>query len=439
MLSHADNEMLVRTGPGTPMGQLFRSFWLPVALLAEVAEPDAPPKRLKIMGEDLLLFRQSDGKLGLVEPRCPHRGADLYWGRNEECGLRCVYHGWKFGADGRCLDIPNMQPGRVRDTMMKTVRIRSLPVAEMGGAVWAWFGDPDAAPPLPVVEWALVPDESRYVSKKLQECNWAQAYEGAIDTAHFTFVHRVLSAADGSKLIYADDRTRWIDEDGAPYYEVLEHPAGLTLGGARRGNPGETYWRISQTLLPSHATAPGTMPGEPYAVQTWVPVDDENCWIFTVTYCVDRPLSQAEHERYAGGRSVHAMVDDDYVPLRNRANNYLVDRAAQKDRSFTGVTGLSEQDAMVQDSQGRIVDRTREILTPSDEGVVRWRKMILALAREVAAGKPPAVAQNPEAFCVHGGGAIAPEGQKLEQVMRERFGHPTGLATDMLPGFKAAE
>ncbi|WP_417515421.1 Rieske 2Fe-2S domain-containing protein [Minwuia sp.] len=439
MLTREDNELLTRTGPDTPMGALFRRFWQPVALAEEVATPDEPPKRVRYMGEDFLLFRQTDGKIGLVEPRCAHRGADLYFGRNEDCGLRCVYHGWKFDADGGCVDIPNMQPGRARDNIMKSARIRSLPVREWGGQIWAWFGEPDAAPELPLVEWALVPPQNRYVSKKLQECNWAQSLEGAVDTAHFSYVHRVLSEEGTGKPVYLDKRQQWIHDDGAPTFVVEEHEAGLVMGGARKADPGETYWRISQFLTPNHSLAPGTFPGEPYAAQSWMPVDDENCWIFTVTWCPDRPISDDELDRYENGRSVHAMVDEDYVPLRNRGNEYLLDRDLQKTKLFMGITGLSEQDAAIQDSQGRIAPRDREILTPSDEGVIRFRKLMIKRARDLQIGIEPPEVQVPEAYATHSGGAVAPEGQSFVEVLKERFGDDRGRAPDLLPGAAAAE
>ena len=439
MLTREDNDLLTRTGPGTPMGDLFRRFWQPVALAEEAAEPDQPPKRLKIMGEDLLLFRQTDGRIGLVEPRCAHRGADLYFGRNEECGLRCVYHGWKFDADGRCVDLPNMQPGRARDNIMKSARIRSCPVREWGGQIWAWFGPEDRMPELPMVEWALVPPENRYVSKKLQECNWAQSLEGAIDTAHFSYVHRVLSPEGTGKPVYGDKRQQWIHEDGAPIFEVMDHEGGLVMGGARRADPGELYWRISQYLVPNHSLAPGTFPGEPYAAQSWVPVDDENCWIYTVTWRTDGPITDEEFERYESGRSVHAMVDENYVPLRNRGNEYMLDREAQRTRLFMGITGLSEQDAAIQDSQGRIADRSRETLTPSDAGIVQFRKLVLGLARDLQQGKEPPHASRPEVYAAHSGGAVEPESLSFAEVLEKRFGHPTAHAPELLPGTQAAE
>jgi phthalate 4,5-dioxygenase oxygenase subunit len=439
MVTQTENEILTQTGQGTPMGELFRRFWQPVALAEEVAQTDEPPKRVRYMGEDFLLFRQTDGRIGLVEPRCAHRGADLYFGRNEDCGLRCVYHGWKFDADGSCVDVPNMQPGRARDNIMKSAHIRSLPVREWGGQIWAWFGEAGKEPELPLVEWALVPPENRYVSKKLQECNWAQSLEGAVDTAHFSYVHRVLSEEGTGKPVYLDKRQQWIHEDGAPSFVVEEHDAGLIMGGGRRADPGDTYWRISQYLVPNHSLAPGTFPGEPYAVQSWIPVDDESCWIFTITWCPDRPISADELERYEGGRSVHAMVDEDYVPLRNRGNEYLLDREAQKTRLYMGITGLSEQDAAIHDSQGRIAPRDREILTPSDAGVVRFRKLAIKRARDLAEGIEPPEVMRPEAYSMHSGGAVAPNDKPFLDVVKDRFGHSMAHAPELLPGKAAAE
>lgn len=439
MMTRSDNDVLTRTGPGTSMGDLFRRFWQPVALAEEVADTDEPPRRVRYMGEDFLLFRQTDGRIGLVEPRCAHRGADLYFGRNEDCGLRCVYHGWKFDASGQCVDVPNMKPGRARDNIMKSAHIRSLPVREWGGQIWAWFGEQGQEPELPLVEWALVPPENRYVSKKLQECNWAQSLEGAIDTAHFSYVHRVLSPEGTGKPVYLDKRQEWIHEDGAPDFIVEDTPAGLIMGGARRADPGEVYWRISQYMMPNHSLAPGTFPGEPYAAQSWMPVDDHSCWIFTVTWCPDRPISADELDRYEGGRSVHAMVDENYVPLRNRGNEYLLDREAQKTRLFMGITGLSEQDAAIQDSQGLIAPRDKEILTPSDEGVVRFRKLILKRAMDLQEGIEPPEVSLPDAYACHSGGAVAPEGTPFLDVVQERFGHPKAEAPELLPGKAAAE
>lgn len=430
MLSPADNANLTQTGPATPMGNLFRRFWIPVALSSEMAEADQPPKRVNLLGESLLLLRMTDNRPALVEPKCPHRGADLFWGRNEECGLRCVYHGWKFDASGQCVDIPNMADGSARDNLMARVQIRSYPTCEAGDLIWAYLG-PGTPPPMHQFEFCDVPATSRYVSKKLQECNWAQAVEGAIDTAHFSFVHRNLPGSD-VREVYEDDRAKWINEDGAPRYAIADHHAGMTLAGERRANPGNSYWRIAQFMLPCHSLAPGAMPGETFTGQSFVPIDDQNCWIYTYAWNPDRALTDAELDRYLGGRSVHAMVDEQFVPLRNRSNNYLVDRELQKTGNYTGITGLSEQDAAIQDSQGRIADRGTENLVPSDIGVVRFRQLVLGQAKALAANQPTdrldAALAHPAHYRLRSGGAVTSSGLELSDVMVERFSDPLGMA-----------
>jgi phenylpropionate dioxygenase-like ring-hydroxylating dioxygenase large terminal subunit len=428
MLTQAQNEMLTRTGPGTAMGALFRRFWMPVLLSRELPEPDGPPVRVKVLGEDLIAFRDSTGSVGLVEPRCPHRGANLFFGRNEEGGVRCAYHGWKFDVQGRCLDIPTMErDSPTYEHLRARAGIVAYPTREWGDFIWAYLGPAEAIPPLPELEFALVDPAHRYVSKKLQECNWAQSAEGAVDTAHFSFLHAPVGETAIAKLPpgYAD-QVRWMQIDGAPRYTVVEHEAGLIMAGARHGNEGETYWRIAQYLMPNHSLAPGGAAGQTYHGQTWVPIDDVSCWVFTYSWNPDRPLGEAERAACARGFGVHAELDDHYVPIRRRANDYLIDRDAQKYESFTGIDGISEQDAAIQDSQGPIHDRTREMLGPTDLGVVRLRALMLGAARELASGGAPAAAMNPPAYRVRSGAIVAPDGLAFDAVMTRRFGHPKG-------------
>ncbi|MDP3137402.1 MAG: Rieske 2Fe-2S domain-containing protein, partial [Burkholderiaceae bacterium] len=258
MLSRQDNERLTRTGPGTPMGALFRSFWIPVLLSREIAEPDCPPVRVKVMGEDLIAFRDSTGRPALVDPVCPHRGASLFFGRNEGGGIRCAYHGWKFDAEGRCMDLPSMPS----DTSYREkMRLTAYPARDWGGLVWAYMGplgEGEAPPPLPQMEFALLPPENVFVTKKYQECNWAQACEGGLDTAHFSFLHmdtttdadRLLKVMKGAEAGGQSDRLRWLQQDGMPRFTVHAHPAGLVLGAARNADEGRLYWRVSQFLMP---------------------------------------------------------------------------------------------------------------------------------------------------------------------------------------------
>jgi phenylpropionate dioxygenase-like ring-hydroxylating dioxygenase large terminal subunit len=435
MLSHADNIFLTRAGKDSPMGTLLRRFWMPALLSEELPERDGPPKKIRIMGEDLLAFRDSNGRIGIVEPHCPHRGANLYFGRNEECGLRCAFHGWKFDVDGNCVDLPTSPP---ESAYKDTIRLHAYPVREWANIAWIYMGPHEHVPELPQLELGLVPTASRYVSKKWQDCNWVQSLEGAIDTAHFSFLHKVPTKDEKTKLeIFrstsaigagqeVQDRVRWLMDDPRPRFSVAAHDTGLVIGAARKTDSADRYWRIAQYLMPNHALVPVAFPGEVYHGQCWVPVDDVNCWIYTYSWLPDRPFTNSERERYAKGLSLHAEVDADYVPVRNIRNDYMLDRAKQKTESFTGIMGVSEQDAAIQDSQGPIQDRTREHLGPTDVGIVEFRKMILSAARALQQGAEPKAAASANKYAVRAGGWIAGPDQDLASVMTERFGHPHG-------------
>ncbi len=438
MLSRADNEFLTQSGKGTPMGELMRRFWMPALLGEELPDRDGPPKKIKILGEDLLAFRDSEGRVGIVEPHCPHRGANLYFGRNEECGLRCAYHGWKFDVEGRCVDLPTSPP----DSSYKdTIRLLAYPTREWADMVWVYMGPREHMPELPQLEVGLVPPSHRYVSKKWQDCNWVQSVEGAIDTSHFSFLHMVLAKDDAAaraamaKAAIADqnkpdDRIRWVKNDPRPKFTVLGHDAGLVIGGARKTDGPDLYWRIAQFLMPNHAYTPTAFPGEINYGQAWVPVDDTSCWIYTYSWHPDRPFTNTERAKFDAGFNVHAEVDERYVPLRNLRNDYLIDRHVQKAQTYTGIVGVSEQDAAIQDSQGPIQDRTKEHLGPTDLGIVEFRKMIMGAARALQKGEPPKAAMAAKRYAVRSGGWVAPPDRDLAAVMVERFGHPHGWVGD---------
>ena len=320
MLSKADNEFLTRSGTGTPMGELLRRFWMPALLSEELPERDGPPKKIKILGEDLLAFRDSNGRVGIVEPHCPHRGANLYYGRNEECGIRCAFHGWKFDVDGNCVDLPTSPPEFVLQGHDQAARLSG---ARMGRHGLGLHGPARQGARATAARARPGAGSSRYVTKKWQDCNWVQSVEGALDTAHFSFLHAVL-AKDEAKARAAlakaaiadqstpDDRIRWIHNDPRPKFTVHGHDAGLLIGAARKTDGSDLYWRISQFLMPNHAYTPTAFPGEIYYGQCWVPVDDVSCWIYTYCWQPDRPFSNAERAKFDGGFNVHAEVDDDY-------------------------------------------------------------------------------------------------------------------------------
>ena len=227
-----------------------------------------------------------------------------------------------------------------------------------------------------------------------------------------------------------DDRIRWVQNDPRPKFQVLGHDVGLVIGGSRKTDGPDLYWRIAQFLMPNHAYTPAAFPGEIYYGQCWVPVDDQSCWIYTYCWQPERPLSNAERTKFDGGFNVHSEVDTDYMPLRNKRNDYLIDRKAQKHATFTGITGVSEQDAAIQDSQGPIQDRTKEHLGPTDIGVVEFRKLIVGAARALSHGEEPKAPSLAKRYAVRSGGWVAAPDKDLAAVMAERFGHPRGYVGD---------
>jgi phenylpropionate dioxygenase-like ring-hydroxylating dioxygenase large terminal subunit len=410
------------------MGEYFRRYWLPVALSEELPQRDGAPIRVRILGEDLLAFRDTEGRVGLIEPSCAHRGANLFFGRNEEGGIRCVYHGWKYDVTGKCVEMPNVPPG---SAYHGKISIQAYPAREFGDIVWAYLGPGERMPEAPPqLEFATLPPSHRFVIKRLQQCNWAQSMEGALDTAHFSFLHMPAPklASNENRTAAADEnRLRWLREDPLPEFSVLEHDVGFVIGGSRRADGQDLYWRITQFMLPSHSVTPSAMPGEIYYAYTWVPITDESCWVYVYAWSPEHAITAEERARFSkGGYGQFAELGPGYVPLRNRSNDFLIDREEQKHRSFTGVRGIAEQDAMAQDSQGVIADRTREHLSPTDIGIVRFRRLMLEGAKSLRDGGEPEAPRLHESYRLRAGGCVAPSSLSFEQVMRERFGSPIG-------------
>jgi phthalate 4,5-dioxygenase oxygenase subunit len=432
MLSREDNDCLTQTDVDKPMGQYLRRFWQPVALSEELPERDAAPIRVKMMGEDLVAFRDTEGRVGLIDSRCPHRGAEMYYGRNEACGLRCVYHGWKFDVAGKAVDLPNVLPDRA---LHETVSIKAYPTVEYGDIVWAYMGPaaaelPDGQlPAMHELEFGKVAPESRYVMKQRMECNWAQIMEGDLDTSHFSFLHMPAPsvASNENPDAPADERRlRWIRNDPIPQFSLLEHEAGFVVGGARVADDENFYWRITQYMLPGHGTGPSTLPGETYFGFSLAPIDDVSCWIYCYGWNPEREIDAEERAKLKSGHGIMCEVDEAYEPVRNPSNEFGIDRSVQKDQTYSGVKGLAEQDAMIQYSQGRIVDRTKEILTTTDAAVVRFRSMVLEGAKALAAGQEPKAPFHHKEYRTRPGSWLAAKGRSFEEVLQERFDDPLG-------------
>jgi len=432
MLTVEENELLTRSGAETPMGQYFRRFWQPVALSEELSEPDGAPVRVTILGEELVAFRDSEGRIGLVDAYCPHRGANLFFGRNEECGLRCVYHGWKFDVHGKAMDLPNVPPGvRMHDTM----RIKAYPTREYGGFVWAYLGPANGElPDVPQLEFGRVERSKRYVMKQRIECNWVQIMEGDLDTSHFSFLHMPapsLAATENKDANSPNRHLEWMRRDGRPKFDLLDHDVGFVAGGARAtDDAGDLYWRTTQFMLPSHGTGPATVPGETYYGFTLVPTMDDGCWMYCYAWNPERNLHEAELAKLKEGHGIFAEVGPDYMPVRNRSNDYDIDREVQKHQTYTGVKGTAEQDIMIQQSQGWVADRTQENLTATDAAVVHFRRLLIEQARALAEnGAEPSAPHDPEAYCTRPGAWVTSSDKELEAVLTERFGHPRGRVT----------
>ena len=413
MTNAQENELLTRTGAGTPMGHLFRRYWLPALLAAELPEPDCPPVRVKLLGERLIAFRNTAGRVGLIDEFCAHRGASLWFGRNEDNGLRCSYHGWKYDASGQCVEIPS-EPDNPR--LCQRMKLKSYPVLERGGVLWTYMGPPELQPPEPAYEWLALLPESRYVRKRLQECNYLQAMEGGLDSIHSTFLHRG-SVEDDPLLKRDPESAAMIKGDLSPAFIPLPAPGGLHICTRRNVGEDRYFWRVTQFLMPCFNLFP-PYGDNPCGGHAWVPIDDENCWVFNVDYHPRRALSAAELEGAKNGRGVHVpLVPGTFLPVANRRNAYLMDREAQKLRkSFSGVRGVGMQDAAIQESMGVIADRTREHLVATDKGIVMTRRCLLDAARAAAQGEAPPGLQPP-AQRVRALARVTPRTMPVEEVL----------------------
>jgi len=379
------NELLTRTAAGTPMGELFRRYWLPALLAAELPTPAGPPVRVTLLSEPLVAFRDSANRLGLIDEFCAHRGASLWFGRNEEGGLRCAYHGWKYDAGGQCVEIPS-EPDNPK--LCRRMKLRSYPLIERGGVLWTYMGPRERQPPPPEHEWAMVPDAHRFVSKRLQECNYLQAMEGGIDSSHVSFLHRHTITTD--PLFRGSKGNEYNLQDLRPHFEVVESPGGLYIGARRGAGDGQWYWRITQWVMPSCTLIP-PRGDHPIGGHCWVPMDDVHCWVWSSNHHATRALTRDERAALEAGKGIHApLIPGTFRPLANKDNDYLIDRRAQEEgRSFSGVEGFAMQDASVQESMGRVQDRTRENLVPTDRGIVMARRRLIAAAKLVQKGKSP--------------------------------------------------
>jgi phthalate 4,5-dioxygenase oxygenase subunit len=400
MLTREENELICRVGPGTPMGTLLRRFWMPALLSEELPEPDCRPVRVRLLGEDLVAFRATSGQVGLLAENCPHRGASVYFGRNEDEGLRCVYHGWKFDTTGRCVDMPN-EPAE--SNFKDKVRAIAYPCRDAGGVVWAYMGPADLQPALlPQFEWTLVPEEQRIVSKLQQDSNWVQGLEGGIDSSHVSFLHATLENYRSSAGL--------MDADKAPEFRVTNTDFGCLIGAKRKWQDDRDYWRVTPYSLPFYTVIPG-YPGRDaiYSGHGWVPIDDEHCWLLTYSWHPTRPMASFGERP---GHPAHYVPKHPRtnIPIPSLANDYMLDPEVQKYQTFSGIENGSTQDRATQESMGPIYDRTQEHLGSADSAIIMMRRRLMQMAHELEQGIEPFAAQHGEIFRLHSAGLLLEPG-----------------------------
>jgi phthalate 4,5-dioxygenase oxygenase subunit len=405
MTTASEGAELTRIGPGTPMGQLMRQYWLP-ALMSSELERDGPPLRLMLLGEKLIAFRDSAGRVGVMDQRCPHRCASLFLGRNEEGGIRCIYHGWKYDVAGNCIDMPSVP--EQRDFKHK-VKARAYRTLERAGLVWVHMGEAgrgDAAepPPLPGFEVLDLPSDEINVSLIQRDCNWLQALEGEIDTAHFGFLHGGHVDPDD---VPESDPFYYTITNRAPEYHVADAPWGTQYAGYRAAGPGRTYWRFSNFLFPCWTQAPNGEFSSHMHARAWVPLDDAHTMFVFIWWKRARSAMSLPLPAYKDGRSIGGTGRSGlrFLPnttdwlgrwrmAMNESNDWGMDRDAQRrNLIYSGIDGIHLQDQAITESMGPVTDFGFEHLGPSDQMITRTRRRLLRAARawRDQAERPPGV------------------------------------------------
>jgi phthalate 4,5-dioxygenase oxygenase subunit len=384
MLTPEENDVLTRVTGDAPMARLMRQHWTPVCLVEEVAEPDCKPLRVEVLGESYVAFRDTEGRLGMLDELCPHRKASLVYGRNEECGLRCLYHGWKMDVDGNVVAMSSEPEG---SPLKDKVKARAYPVREWGGFVWAWLGDPEEVPEFDPPAFAPRDDVPMAILKIRVPANWAQIHEGQIDSAHSSSLHSSDMRPARVEGASADDKA-WYrpSTDKSPRMQCQTTSYGFHYAAIRKPIKNASthqYLRVTEFVAPYYSLIP---PNNNYNVASViVPINDEETAFHFIAWG-DRNTPSTEEWR----RFNHAVpgedVDHKWRPVRTLENDFLQDRQAMKEGNFTGVKGIPNQDIVMWVSMGPRVDRSTDVLGASDLAIVEFRRLMVDAARKVAEG-----------------------------------------------------
>jgi phenylpropionate dioxygenase-like ring-hydroxylating dioxygenase large terminal subunit len=406
MLSEQDNEYLCRIGPGTPMGNLMRQYWLPAIRSDELPSPDCPPLRVKLLGEELISYRTTSGAVGLIQNSCPHRGASLFFGRNEEEGLRCVYHGWKFDVSGACVDMPS-EPAE--SNFKNKVRARAYPTHERNGIIWAYMGPREVPPPLPEIEATLLASGPHEISVLHRPCNWMQGWEGEMDTVHAAFLHggqNNFEDYEPGSFNFYQYRQR------SARFSTVETEFGLSNGAYRPAEDDTYYWRVTHILFPFYNMIPTGAIGKGTRIGAYVPMDDDH----TLHWEIQIVPGQAENTPFFL-RGSHAVPNTTgwygrFNVEETLQNDYLIDRELQaRNKGVGGYTGIVNgrlQDAAVTETMGPIYDRSHEHLGTTDQFIISARRRMIKLARALEAGVVPPGVDEPQIYRQRSGEMILP-------------------------------
>jgi phthalate 4,5-dioxygenase len=421
MLTREDNDLITQVDAGTPMGEYFRRYWLPAMLSDELPGPDCTPARVRMLGEDLVAFRDTEGKVGVVDAYCPHRNAPMFFGRNEEAGLRCIYHGWKFDVDGNCTDMPNCVEGA---SFKDRVKIQSYPAWEGGGMIWLYMGPKDKEPPKPAYEFLDAPASHFYVSKFFVNCNYMQSLENEFGDAHAAFLHSqqavgpnggALKAITGlstplSRTPFDPSRLFIVDTDFGQV-TAMRLPDGAD--GKERYSVRSPFW-LPCLSAAGDLNGPGVM-----ALNIKVPVDDENMVFFRFKWS-EEPLSEKIlFEMTAGGAEYPELIPGTFQPKQNKTNDYEIDRVKQRFYNYSGIVNTPVQDiAVVENQRGAIADRTREVLVSTDRYIIQGRRRLIEGARALAEGIEPSEPWNPEAYRFRPGIVEVEPGTPIEDAIK---------------------
>jgi phthalate 4,5-dioxygenase len=410
-----ENDGLTRVGSGTLMGNLFRQYWIPIVPIEHLAEPRGRPLRLKLLGEDLVLFRQRSGQVGLIGAYCSHRLGPLFFGRVEADGLRCPYHGWKFAPSGKCLEMPNVPP---EQQFMDEIHHPGYPCVEQGGIIWTYMGSARELPSLPDFEYLRVADEDRNYRLFYQQCNYLQVMEGGIDPTHVMWLHSPYDLADDELAQQQPAQQKVANRSGARTpmdVEIADTPGGFTYGAKRPAGDGKSLWRVNQFILPFYTMPPG---GDQKQARAYIPIDDESCVKWQIKWYPTQDIKRSTQE------SLRAPFDEEaYEPPTNsvpfghirmkarKGNDYLINWEIHKTRRF-GIAGVNLQDVCVTENEGPgpILDRTKEHLCAGDLSTIKARLMLLDAAKALRErGTVPPGAKDPSIYRVRGASVFVPD------------------------------